>query len=35
MECLNYKTPREAFTKELQKQKMPLVRGMMMEKLFT
>ena len=33
MECLNYRTPREAFTKELQKQNKPLVRGMMMEKL--
>ena len=33
MECLDYKTPREAFTKELQKQRKPLVRGMMMEKL--
>lgn len=29
MECLNYKTPREAFTAELQKQKMPLVRGIL------
>ncbi len=33
MECLNYRTPREVFTKELQKQNKPLVRGMMMEKL--
>ncbi len=33
MECLKYQTPREAFTQELQKQKMPLVRGMMKEKL--
>lgn len=33
MECLNYKTPREAFTQELQKQKMPLVRGILREKL--
>ena len=33
MKCLDYKTPREAFTKELQKQRKPLVRGMMMEKL--
>jgi IS30 family transposase len=35
MGCLNYKTPLEAFTKEIQKQKMPLVRGMIKEKLFT
>lgn len=35
MECLEYKTPREAFAEELQKQKMPLVRGMIKEKLFT
>lgn len=35
MECLNYKTPREAFAREFQKQKMPLVRGMIKEKLFT
>lgn len=35
MECLEYKTPREAFAKELRKQKMPLVRGMIREKLFT
>lgn len=35
MECLNYKTPREAFSFELQKQKIPLVRGMIREKLFT
>lgn len=33
MECLDYKTPREAFQNELQKQRKPLVRGMMMEKL--
>ena len=33
MECLNYKTPREAFTEELQKQKTPLNGGMMGEKL--
>lgn len=33
MECLNYKTPREAFFTELQKQNKPLVRGMMLEKL--
>ena len=33
MECLNYKTPREAFTEELQKQNKPLVGGMMGEKL--
>lgn len=39
MKCLNYKTPQEAFSREvktcLQKQKRPLVRGMMREKLFT
>lgn len=39
MECLQYVTPREAFTVEvkkcLQKQKRPLVRGMIREKLFT
>jgi len=33
MECLDYKTPREAFNLELQKQNKPLVRGMMNEKL--
>ncbi len=33
MECLDYQTPREAFTKELQKPRKPLVRGMIMEKL--
>jgi len=33
MECLGYKTPREAFAFELQKQKRPLVRGTMREKL--
>lgn len=33
MECLNYQTPREVFTKELQKQNKPLVRGMLQEKL--
>jgi IS30 family transposase len=33
MECLKYKTPREAFGIELQKQRKPLVRGMIMEKL--
>lgn len=33
MECLDYRTPHEAFTKELQKQRKPLVRGMMVEKL--
>lgn len=33
MECLCYKTPREVFTAELQKQKRPLVSGMIMEKL--
>lgn len=33
MECLNYKTPRESFKIELQKQNKPLVRGMMVEKL--
>lgn len=35
MECLNYKTPREAFNIELQKQRKPLVRGMLREKLLT
>lgn len=35
MECLNYKTPREAFVAELQKQNKPLVRGMLREKLLT
>lgn len=35
MECLNYKTPCEAFNLELQKQNKPLVRGMLREKLFT
>ncbi len=35
MECLNYKTPREAFNSELQKQNKPLVRGMLREKLLT
>ncbi len=33
MGCLGYKTPREAFEKELQKTKKPLVRGMMKVKL--
>ena len=33
MECLNYKTPRETFAFELQKQNKPLVRGMLKEKL--
>jgi len=33
MECLKYKTPREAFSIELQKQRKPLVRGMILEKL--
>ena len=33
MKCLDYQTPREAFAKELQKQRKPLVRGMMMERL--
>lgn len=33
MECLNYQTPREAFTKELRKQNKPLVCGMLQEKL--
>lgn len=33
MECLGYKTPREAFMRELQKQNKPLVRGMLKEKL--
>lgn len=35
MECLNYKTPREALNIELQKQNKPLVRGMLKEKLLT
>jgi len=35
MECLDYKTPREAFNIKLQKQKRPLVRGTMMKKLLT
>ncbi len=35
MECLNYKTPREAFIAEIQKQNKPLVRGMLKEKLLT
>lgn len=35
MKCLNYKTPREAFNAELQKQNKPLVRGMLREKLLT
>lgn len=33
MECLKYNTPREAFEKELQKQKRPLVRGSIKRKL--
>lgn len=33
MECLGYKTPREAFIHELRKQNKPLVRGMLREKL--
>lgn len=33
MECLDYKTPRETFSIELQKQRKPLVRGMILEKL--
>jgi IS30 family transposase len=33
MACLKYKTPREAFTMELQKQNKPRVRGMMKKKL--
>lgn len=33
MECLEYKTSREVFNYELQKQNKPHVRGMMMEKL--
>jgi transposase, IS30 family len=33
MECLDYKTPREAFNIELQKQRKPLIRGMILEKL--
>jgi IS30 family transposase len=35
MECLHYKTPREAFTIELQKQRKPRVCGMMREVLLT
>jgi IS30 family transposase len=35
MECLDYKTPRETFNIELQKQKRPLVRGTITEKLLT
>ena len=35
MECLDYKTPREAFNSELQKQRKPLVRGKLREKLLT
>jgi IS30 family transposase len=33
MKCLEYKTPRESFTFELQKQNKPRVRGMMKKKL--
>lgn len=33
MECLGYRTPRESFTREVQKQKMPLVSGMVKERL--
>lgn len=33
MECLNYKTPREAFSQEIQKQKIPRMCGSMREKL--
>ncbi len=33
MECLRFKTPRESFTLELQKQNKPRVRGMMRKKL--
>lgn len=33
MKCLDYKTPREMFEREIQKTKIPLVRGMMLEKL--
>ncbi len=33
MECLKYKTPRESFALELQKQNKPRVRGMMRKKL--
>ncbi|HEY4511404.1 MAG TPA: IS30 family transposase [Candidatus Paceibacterota bacterium] len=33
MECLRFKTPREAFARELQKQNKPRVRGMMKKKL--
>jgi IS30 family transposase len=35
MECLDYKTPREAFNIELVKQKHTLTRGMLREKLLT
>lgn len=35
MECLKYRTPREAFNLELQKQNKPLVRGMIKERLLT
>jgi len=35
MECLNYKTPRETFNLELQKQKIPLVCGTIRERLLT
>ena len=35
MECLDYKTPREALNAELQKQNKPLVRGMLRKKLLT
>jgi len=35
MDCLKFKTPREAFNLELQKQNKPRVRGMMREKLLT
>jgi transposase, IS30 family len=33
MECLEYQTPREAFTHEMQKQKRPRGRGIIREKL--
>jgi transposase, IS30 family len=35
MDCLDYKTPREAFEKEVQKQNKPLVCGMIKETLLT
>jgi IS30 family transposase len=35
MKCLDYKTPREAFDLELQKQNKPLIRGMLRQVLLT